>query len=117
MKKLLLFSIIFIAVSTINLTAQTTANLLTKNSISSAEVDSVVFGFTSANITIINDAAATDTMFISLSSAFTDSATFVRTGGEGMSVPLTVDKIYYKFGSTPTAGKPSRIEVSRWLKY
>lgn len=117
MKKLLLFSLIFVAVSAINLSAQITAHVLTKNSISTAAVDSVVFGFTSANITIINDAAETDTMFISLTAAFPDTATFIRTGGEGMSVPLTVNKIYYKFGSVPIAGKPSRIEASKWIKY
>lgn len=58
--------------------------------------DSVVFGFTSRRITIINDGVATDTLEISNSNLFPSTSTYIRTGGEAMSKNIALQKIYIR---------------------
>lgn len=76
--------------------------------------EKVSFGFTARQITVINDATGsdtTDTMYISETSAFTATSTYTRKAGEFFTKPLVWESLYFKFGSTATAGKAYRIEV------
>lgn len=86
-------------------------NLKTVTGVSVAGVDSLVFGFTSQSITIINDSPASDTMFISNASTFPAGSTIKRYSEEGGTFRLAWTKLYFKFGTIPASGKLLRIEV------
>lgn len=71
-------------------------SIKTVSSPATTSTDSVVFGFTSRRITIINDGVATDTLEISNSNLFPSTSTYIRTGGEAMSKNIALQKIYIR---------------------
>ena len=87
-------------------------NLYTLYDTTGAALDSASFGFTSFKIFIYNDAVngAADTLYVSASKLFPAGATIKLLGSEWREIPWAVEKIYYKFGYTPTAGKILRME-------
>ncbi len=73
-------------------------------------IDSVAFGFDTQTITFINDGTTSDTLYVSTSSNFPATNVMVRLGGEGFTKRMKTNKLYFKVGNVPLAGKKIRIE-------
>lgn len=76
----------------------------------SAAVGEVDFGFETQSVTFINDGVTTDTLYVSTSNTFPATNTIVRLGGEGFTKRMKTNKLYFKVGNVPLAGKKIRIE-------
>jgi len=76
----------------------------------SAAVGEVDFGFETQSVTFINDGVTTDTLYVSTSNTFPATNTIVRFGGEGFTKRMKTNKLYFKVGNVPLAGKKIRIE-------
>lgn len=111
MKKLLIFIFIVLGFTS---NAQ---NLFTVNGTSEDTPSYIEWGdfvVKIKSITIINDAASTDTLFISFSSDFPENSTIRRLGGEGTTITDAGKYgIYLKFGENADIGKKYRLEVIR----
>lgn len=103
-------------VKVIGSTSASSTNFYVKEGNTIAAIDSVVFGFTSVHIGINNDESGvkvdSTTMYISTSSLFTASTTYVLYANERLSLNFGTTKLYFKFGNTAKANKAYRFIVN-----
>lgn len=69
----------------------------------------LAIGFEARSITGINDSQ--DTLFVCHDNNFSRGSTIVRLPGEFFTKPLNWSYLFFKFGTTPTAGMKYRFEV------
>ena len=91
-----------------------TSNYFSKRLTSTSQVDSLEFGFTSRVVTMINHSSVStdDTLYVSAYRDFRDGKVIMILPGMGTTWDNAWTKVFYKFRTTPTAGKSLEIGVN-----
>lgn len=74
--------------------------------------DTLTFGFTSKEITMIDDGSITDTLYVSTSASFPSGSTYALVGDESLTIPLAATVLYVKGGDLYVISRKYRIFVN-----